>query len=187
MIQAIKRFFSREQPLAPNGLRVLMVCTANVCRSPAAEAVLKHKLQQAGLAQRVRVDSAGTHGYRTGEAPDPRAVAAGQKRGYAMSSLRARPVVAQDFQRFDWMLAMDTEHLAWLHKQVAEAAAIAPGQGPRIELLMNYARRPLGINSVPDPYYGGPAGFERVFDLVEDACDGLVARILAREPGSKLD
>jgi len=187
VIEAIKRFFQRVQPVSADTLRVLMVCTANVCRSPAAEAVFRQKLQQAGLAQRVRVDSAGTHGYKTGEAPDPRAVAAGQKRGFELGKLRARPVTAQDFERFDWVLAMDTDHLAWLQAKAAETQATAPLQGPKIELLMNYARRPLGLDSVPDPYYGGPSGFDRVFDLVEDACDGLVARILAREPGSKLD
>ena len=154
----------------PQATRVLMVCMGNICRSPTAEGVLRAKLQQAGLHRRVVVDSAGTHGYHTGEAPDPRAIRHAALRGYDISGLHARPVVPADFARFQWMLAMDEANLAWLQKRLPAGAT------PRIELLMSHARR-LGAQEVPDPYYGGPAGFDRVLDLVEDACEGFVQRL----------
>lgn len=152
-------------------LRILMVCTGNICRSPTAEGVLRARLARAGLGARVAVDSAGTQGYHSGEAPDPRAVKAAAARGYDLSGLRARPVVPADFQRFDWLLAMDADHLAWLQRKAP------PGASARIELLMPRARRHAGVSEVPDPYYGPPAGFERVLDLVEDACDGWLAQV----------
>jgi len=152
----------------PHAMRVLMVCMGNICRSPTAEGVLRAKLQQAGLQGRVVVDSAGTHGYHTGEAPDPRAIRHAAQRGYDIAGLHARPVVAADFNRFHRLLAMDEANLAWLKKRAPADTA------PRIELLMPHARRHAGVQEVPDPYYGGPAGFDRVLDLVEDACDGLV-------------
>lgn len=171
MIDGIRRFFGREDPDAAAEVRVLMVCMGNICRSPTAEAVLRAKLKQAGLLGRVMVDSAGTHGYHTGEAPDPRAIAAGSRRGYELSTLRARPVVPEDFRRFHWLLAMDEDNLAWLQRK-------APSDhGARVELLLAHAQHPRGETRVPDPYYGGPAGFDRVLDLVEDACDGFVARL----------
>jgi protein-tyrosine phosphatase len=149
--------------------RVLFVCMGNICRSPTAEGVLRRKLQAAGLAGRVEVDSAGTHGSHAGEAPDPRAVKHAAGRGYDLSRLRARRVGRDDFQRFDWVIAMDEDNLGALR-------AIAP-EGARVGLLMEYARRFTGVREVPDPYFGAPAGFERVLDLVEDACDGLVERL----------
>ncbi len=152
-------------------LRILMVCTGNICRSPTAEGVLRARLARAGLGARVGVDSAGTQGYHTGEAPDPRAVKAAAARGYDLSSLRARPVQPADFQRFHWLMAMDEDHLAWLRRKAP------PGCSARIELLMPHARRHAGVAEVPDPYYGALAGFERVLDLVEDACDGLAHRV----------
>ena len=155
--------------------RVLFVCMGNICRSPTAEGVLRHKLQAAGLADRVAVDSAGTLGSHAGEAPDPRAVKHAAARGYDLSRLRARRIVREDFRRFDWVIAMDEDNLGTLR-------AIAP-EGARVGLLMDHARRHTGVREVPDPYFGAPAGFERVLDLVEDACDGLVER-LALELGT---
>jgi protein-tyrosine phosphatase len=155
--------------------RVLMVCMGNICRSPTAEAVLRGKLAQAGLAPHVVVDSAGTHGYHTGEGPDPRAVAAAARRGYDLSALRARPVDSTDFERFDYVLAMDQANLEWLRRK---APPTAPAQ---LGLLLTHARR-FGELEVPDPYYGPPAGFDRVLDLVEDACDGLIALCRSRMP-----
>jgi protein-tyrosine phosphatase len=149
--------------------RVLFVCMGNICRSPTAEGVLRRKLQAAGLAARVEVDSAGTHGSHAGEAPDPRAVKHAAARGYDLSRLRARRVGRDDFRRFDRVIAMDEDNLGALR-------AIAP-DGARVGLLMEYARRFIGVREVPDPYFGAPAGFERVLDLVEDACDGLVERL----------
>ncbi len=151
-------------------LNILMVCSGNICRSPTAEGVLRAKLQRAGVSG-VRVDSAGTHGFHVSEAPDARAQAAAQRRGYDLSKLRARPVQESDFTRFQWLLAMDASHLAWLHKRAPQAA---PQQ---LRLLMEHGRCFKGIIEVPDPYYGSPEGFEHVLDLVEDACDGLVELI----------
>ena len=157
----------------PHAVRVLMVCIGNICRSPTAEGVLRAKLKQAGLQGRVVVDSAGTHGYHTGEAPDPRAIRHAAKRGYDIAGLHARPVVPADFGHFHWMLAMDEANLAWLKKRLPAGAT------PRIELLMPFAQVRRGEQAVPDPYYGAPAGFERVLDLVEDACDGFVQALQA--------
>ncbi|MDZ7591410.1 MAG: low molecular weight protein-tyrosine-phosphatase [Rubrivivax sp.] len=161
-----------DEAVVPQGLRILMVCMGNICRSPIAEGVLRAKLRQAGLQDRVGVDSAGTHGYHSGEAPDARAIRAASKRGVELAALRARPVVAQDFSRFDWLLAMDDANLAWLQDRRPKGAE------PRIALLMEHALRHTGVREVPDPYYGAAEGFERVLDLVEDACDGLVARLV---------
>lgn len=162
--------------VAPDALRVLMVCMGNICRSPIAEGVLRAKLQQAGLHTRVVVDSAGTHGYHTGEAPDPRGIRAAAQRGYELANLRARPVLPEDFSRFDWLLAMDEANLAWLQRRMPEGAQA------RLDLLMAHASRHPGVREVPDPYYGAAAGFEHVLDLVDDACEGLVLRLSAELP-----
>ena len=182
MIERLKRLFQREGPAAEQArVRVLMVCMGNICRSPTAEAVLRRKLQQAGLQGQVLVDSAGTHGYHTGEGPDPRAVAAGSRRGYELAAINARPVQPDDFQRFDWLLAMDEDNLSWLQRKAPE------GHQARIELLLAHARTQHDESQVPDPYFGGPAGFDRVLDLVEDACDGLVTQLLSDPRIAKVD
>lgn len=156
--------------------RVLMVCTGNICRSPTAEGVLRTKLQRAGLHGQVRVDSAGIQGYHTSEPPDARAIRAAAQRGYDIGDIRARPLREQDFAQFDWLLAMDQTHMDWLLKRAPPAAV------GRIGLLMPLARAHAGMLEVPDPYYGGPQGFEHVLDLVEDASDGAVERLLAGRP-----
>jgi protein-tyrosine phosphatase len=148
--------------------RVLMVCMGNICRSPSAEGVLRAKLRAAGLHGVIEVDSAGTHGYHVREAPDPRAQRHAAKRGYDLSALRARRVVAEDFERFDHVLAMDEDNIAFLRELAP------PGSPARLGLLMAHARQPGAPREVPDPYYGAAEGFERVLDLLEDACDGLV-------------
>lgn len=151
---------------APN-LRVLMVCMGNICRSPTAEAVLRAKLQKAGLSGRVTVDSAGTHAYHVGAPPDERAQQHAMRRGYDLSDQRARQVRAADFERFDLLLAMDWENLALLQEDCA------PQHLPKLRRLMEFASD-QGQAVVPDPYYEGAAGFERALDLIEAACDGLV-------------
>jgi len=156
--------------------RVLMVCMGNICRSPTAEGVLRHKLQAAGLAAQVEVASAGTHGYHTSEPPDPRAIKHAAARGYDLSRQRARRVAKEDFERFDWVLAMDRDNLEWLQDMAPE------GSRARVGLLLSHAPE-LGLHEVPDPYYGAPAGFDRVLDLVEHACDGFIAT-LKRESGT---
>lgn len=155
-------------PLSTPSLAVLLVCMGNICRSPTAEGVLRHKLRQAGLHQLVQVDSAGTHGYHVGEPPDPRSQAHARRRGYELADLRARAVEARDFERFDWILVMDWDNLELLQERCP------PEQAGKLRRLMEFAPH-LGREVVPDPYYGGPAGFDVVLDLIEAACDGLIA------------
>jgi len=166
----ITRWFRRPDTVR---LRLLMVCTGNICRSPMAESVLRSKLQRAGLAPMVLVDSAGTHGFHKGTPADPRAVAQAARRGYALDGLRSRPVVAGDFARFDLLLAMDQDNLATLRKRCPSA------EQHRVQLLMDHAPQ-ADSDEVPDPYYGAVAGFDLALDLIEPACDGLVAEARRR-------
>lgn len=161
---------------AQPAVRVLMVCTGNICRSPVAEAVLRHKLVHAGLDRWIEVDSAGTTDYHAGAPPDPRAQESAARRGYDLSRLRARQVRAPDFERFDLLLGMEAEHVEWL----TEACPLPRRGRGRIGLLTDHAQHHPRGAAVPDPYYGGPAGFERVLDLVEDACDGLLTTMRLR-------
>ncbi|UXY14398.1 low molecular weight phosphotyrosine protein phosphatase [Chitiniphilus purpureus] len=149
---------------------VLFICTGNICRSPTADGVLRHLVRQAGLQDRVEVDSAGTHDYHIGEAPDRRTQAHAVKRGYDLCSLRAREVASGDFARFDLVLAMDRGHLALLQRQCPAAYR------HKVRLFLEFATR-HGEREVPDPYYGGAEGFEHVLDLVEDGCAGLLAHV----------
>ena len=152
--------------------RVLMVCLGNLCRSPTAEAVLRKKVREAGLDDRIEVDSAGTADYHVDSPPDRRAVAHGARRGLEMSQLRGRQVELEDFDRFDVILAMDEDNLANLQR-IRPAASRA-----KVALLMSYAPQ-AGGREVPDPYYGGADGFEHVLDLVESAADGFIASVLS--------
>jgi protein-tyrosine phosphatase len=156
-----------------NKTSILFVCTGNICRSPTAEGVMSKKVRERGWSEWISVDSAGTHGYHVGEAPDGRAQAHAARRGYDLSGLRARRVVAADFERFDHVLAMDDGHLQLLRSQCPSP------HGGKLDLFMRRARRHQSA-SVPDPYYGGAAGFEQVLDYVEDACDGWLEAIAAR-------
>ncbi|MCC7257680.1 MAG: low molecular weight phosphotyrosine protein phosphatase [Gammaproteobacteria bacterium] len=151
-------------------MRVLLVCMGNICRSPMAHGVVRARLEAAGLAARVGLDSAGTHGYHAGAPPDERAQAAARRRGIDISDLRARLVVAEDFETFDLILAMDDENVETLLQAAGEA------HRHKIHLLMHYALGEPG-RTVPDPYYGGPIGFERVLDMVEEAAESLLARL----------
>jgi len=151
-------------------LRILFVCLGNICRSPTAEAVLRALAASEARDLFIETDSAGTAGYHIGAPPDERSQAAARRRGYEMSTLRARIVEEQDFERFDLLLAMDAENLAVLR---ARAPA---GQHPRVRLFLEFAPE-LGTAEVPDPYYGGANGFEEVLDLVEAAARGLIAHL----------
>lgn len=151
-------------------VRVLFVCLGNICRSPTAHGVFAHLVEREGLADRIQVDSAGTHAYHIDEPPDPRAQAAAARRGVDLAPLRARKALAEDFERFDYVLAMDRsnfEHLSQLCPAGAEG---------KLRLFLAFAPE-LGEDEVPDPYYGGTAGFERVLDLIERAAEGLLADI----------
>ena len=147
--------------------RVLLVCMGNICRSPTAEGVLRHFIKINNLGDKVEVDSAGTHGYHVGEAPDSRTQRAALARGYNLSQLRARKVARQDLDYFDLILAMDKSNLDNL-KRLA-----SPEQQERIGLFMDYSRN-FDDDEVPDPYYGIGHGFDLVLDMVEDASLGLV-------------
>lgn len=149
-------------------LRILMVCMGNICRSPMAEAVARTFANQAGLAKKLEFDSAGTHGYHVGEAPDMRARQVAGKRGYDLAGLRARKINDDDFSRFDLVLAMDRANLAALRR-------ICPAeQQPKLRLFAGYAEGE-GADEIPDPYYGNIDGFERVLDLCEVSARGLIA------------
>lgn len=152
---------------------VLFVCMGNICRSPTAEGVFLAHVKRAGLDKAVRVDSAGTHGYHVGAAPDPRAQKAAKARGYDLSGLRARRVAEADFLRHDFILAMDRDNLAMLRD------ACPKEERHRLSLFLDYAHG-FEETEVPDPYYGGPEGFERVLDLIEDATAGLIAALRQR-------
>jgi protein-tyrosine phosphatase len=149
---------------------VLFVCLGNICRSPTAEGVFRKLVAEAGLDGHVRVDSAGTAGYHEGAPPDARAMAAASARGIDLAGIRARRVMADDFEEFDLILAMDEDNLVDL-REVAPQGARA-----RILLLLDYAPGNKG-RAVPDPYYGGRNGFERVLDLVTEACNGLLEEL----------
>jgi protein-tyrosine phosphatase len=149
-------------------MRVLLVCTGNICRSPTAEGVLRRFAAQAGVS--LQVDSAGTHDYHVGEPPDERAVAHARRRGYDLSDLRARRIERRDFESFDLVLAMDRGHLRILER------LCPPAQRAKLQLLLDYAPA-LGERDVPDPYYGGPEDFERALDLIEAASRGLIERL----------
>lgn len=152
---------------------VLFVCTGNICRSPTADGVFRRMVAEAGLGHRVAVDSAGVSGWHAGEAPDRRTQQAASKRGYDLSDLRARAVVGDDFSRFDLLLAMDREHEWSLLRAAPDAAK------DRIRLFMNFAPQ-MGVEEVPDPYYGGAEGFEQVLNLIEAACRGLLDHVRSR-------
>ena len=151
-------------------ISVLFCCMGNICRSPTAEAVLRARVDEAGLGQSILVDSAGTHDYHIGDPSDARAQGAARLRGYDMSALRGRQVQVSDFNRFDYVLAMDHANLSILQRLRPREAV------SHLDLFLEYAKR-YAEREVPDPYYGGADGFERVLDMVEDAAEGLLGHI----------
>jgi protein-tyrosine phosphatase len=151
-------------------MRVLFVCLGNICRSPSAEAVFRAIASREAPELTLEIDSAGTAGYHIGDAPDARSQEAARRRGYDMSPLRARIVAAADFERFDLILAMDTNNLDVLRRRAPAAYR------ERVRLFLEFAPD-CGLDEVPDPYYGGPAGFEQVLDLVEEASRGLLSHL----------
>lgn len=150
-------------------VKILFVCMGNICRSPTAEGVARSMAERRNLPG-LEFDSAGTHGYHIGKAPDARATEAAARRGYDLSVLRARQVAARDFVHFDYILAMDRYNLDLLQQACPEAHA------GKLGLFLDFAKG-VEMSEVPDPYYGEPEGFERVLDLVENAADGLLKKL----------
>ncbi|MCH2039752.1 MAG: low molecular weight phosphotyrosine protein phosphatase [Saccharospirillaceae bacterium] len=151
--------------------RVLFVCLGNICRSPTAHGVFQKMVDDAGLTDKIFVDSAGTAAWHIGKSPDARSTAHAKARGYNLSALRARQAVSADFDQFDYVLAMDKENLSNLQDICPNGAMSAP------QLFLYEFSQKFNELEVPDPYYGGEAGFEHVLDLVEDACESLLADI----------
>jgi protein-tyrosine phosphatase len=150
-------------------VRLCFVCLGNICRSPTAEAVMRHRVREAGLEDAIEVESAGTGSWHVGDPPDARAREEANARGIAMDGA-ARQFRPADFARFDLVLAMDRENAAHLRAIAPDADAAA-----KVRLLREFDPAAAGDDlSVPDPYYGGPEGFSTVFALVDDACRGLI-------------
>lgn len=150
---------------------VLFVCTGNICRSPSADGILRHKVAEAGLGERVRVDSAGTHDYHIGDPPDPRAIKQAGARGYDLTPLRARKLTAQDFEDFDLILGMDQGHM----KRMADKAPA--GSKAEVMLFMDCVETAPSTREVPDPYYGDTSDYDHALDLIEEGMPGLMNRI----------
>jgi len=151
-------------------IRVLMVCLGNICRSPTAEAVFRAKVADSGLAASIKVDSAGTSNWHSGNPPDPRSIQAAAARAFDLTPLRARQVEPDDFDNFDYILAMDQQNLRDLQDQCPQPAR------HKLGLLLHHGTK--GLAEVPDPYGLGRDRFELVLDLVEDACSGLLTSIV---------
>lgn len=157
-------------------MRICFVCLGNICRSPTAHGVMEQLVADAGLADRVVIDSAGTGDWHVGELPDPRTRAAAARRGLALTH-RARQFTRADLDRFDLVIAMDADNLRHLRRLLHQAGDRAE---PRLALLRDFDPGSPAGAAVPDPYSGGEAGFEEVLDLCERACAGLLAHVRTR-------
>ncbi len=153
--------------------RILFVCTGNICRSPTAEGVFRHQVAEAGLTDRIATDSVGLEGWHVGNSPDPRSVRVAARRGINISDLRARRLELQDFDRFDLLLAMDDGH----HHDMLRRAT--RGQRDKVRMFMEAAAG-HPAPPVPDPYYGGPDGFESVLDMIEEGARAWLRQLEAR-------
>lgn len=158
--------------------KVLLVCMGNICRSPTAEAVLTRMLDEQGLSERFELDSAGTHHYHVGHPPDSRTVEQGEVHGLRLSHLRARQLQPEDYYEYDYILMADTANLD-------DAESINPGNGTAKVYKMLHFATEYEVADVPDPYYGGPNGFKRVIDLIEDGMAGFLAHVLDKHPVEK--
>jgi len=153
-----------------NTVSVLFVCMGNICRSPTAEGVFRHHVNERGLGDRIDIDSAGTHAYHVGEPPDRRAFAAAERRGISLAEIHARRVSDSDFENFDFIIAMDEDNQQRLVDQSPEE------HRAKVQLFMSFAS--VDVTEVPDPYYGGTAGFEKVLDLIDEASRGLLETLI---------
>ncbi|MEQ9569311.1 MAG: low molecular weight protein-tyrosine-phosphatase [Longimicrobiales bacterium] len=156
----------------PGTVSVLFVCLGNICRSPLAEGVFRHRVEEAGLQDRIRIDSAGTGGWHVGEPPDARSREVARAHGVSLDGQSARRVSPDDLRRWDWIVAMDRANLDDL-----ERLRERHGGDGRIVLLRDFDPEP-GDGEVPDPYYGGPQGFDRVYEMVDRSCAALLERVL---------
>jgi protein-tyrosine phosphatase len=157
----------------PDKTSILFVCMGNICRSPTAHGVMRKLLEDEGESLNIELDSAGTHAWHVSEAPDPRAQRAALARDVDLSDLHARAVETSDFHEFDYILAMDHDNLAHLDK------IRPPNSTATVALMLSYAEK-TSFQEVPDPYYGGKEGFERVLDMLEDASRGLLTELRQR-------
>ncbi len=150
--------------------KILFVCTGNICRSPTAEGVFNKLVADVGLSKLIKAESAGTHGFHAGNAPDKRAQDLAKSRGYNLARLRARRIEKEDLDRFDLVLAMDRDHFDLLNAMRMNTARAT------IRMMLDYGTPSVkrGMDSVPDPYGGGQDDFMRAFDLIEDAANGLL-------------
>jgi protein-tyrosine phosphatase len=153
--------------------RVLFVCTGNICRSPTAEGVFRHMVAEAGLADRIGTDSVGLEGWHVGDPPDPRSIEASARRGVDISDLRARLLTLEDFDRFDLLLAMDEGHRRDMQGQATRE------QRDKVRMFMEAAAG-HPAPAVPDPYYGGPDGFETALDMIEEGARAWLRDLEAR-------
>jgi protein-tyrosine phosphatase len=173
--RTVAKAVGRHEPAPLPARRILFVCMGNICRSPTAEGVFRKVLAERAPELDVLLDSAGTHGYHTGAPPDPRACRAAARRGIDLKTLRARRVTEEDFAHFELVLAMDEQNREFLLE-------LCPVEHrDRVRLLLDFAPH-LERREVPDPYYGGSAGFEHVLDLVEEAATGLLEHLRRTEP-----
>lgn len=155
----------------PKTVRICFVCLGNICRSPTAEGVMRRLVADAGLDTQIEIDSAGTAAYHTGEPADERSAATARARGVELTSV-ARAFAERDFERFDYVIAMDGEN-----EENLRADAPHPGAAAKVALLRTFDPRSRDELDVPDPYYGGPGGFDRVFDICEAGCRALLAHV----------
>ena len=156
----------------PHPTRVLFVCLGNICRSPLAEAVFRHQVRERGVEGEFEIDSAGTSGYHNGAAPDRRSTETARRRGVELTG-QSRQLAADDLRRFDYVIAMDGDNLREIR-----ALEAASGGTARIHRLREWDPARSGAD-VPDPYYGGPGGFDEVHDIVERSCEALLDHLLA--------
>lgn len=155
--------------------KIMFVCMGNICRSPTAHAVMQHIVDRKGLSEQFLIESSGTHAYHVGEPADKRSQSTARSNGIDMSALRAQKIAITDYDRFDWILAMDQDNLDLIEYYAPE------NHSADCRLLMDFATKNTDQKIVPDPYYGGDKGFEGVFNMVDDACHGLLDHILQAE------
>lgn len=159
-------------------MKLLFICLGNICRSPAAEGIMRQMVEERALSNDIIVDSAGIGSWHVGEMPDPRMRKHAARRGYDLSPLRARQFRSDDFQKFDYIIVMDEENY---HDVMARGGVYADAR--KVLRMKDYFIRYKGQQSVPDPYYGGAEGFERALNLIEDGCEGLLKDLVNKIKG----